>query len=57
LQAEDLFKPFKKGNRAHDGEGAGSGLAIVKHAVTLHKGSIEVGRSALGGARFSMKFS
>jgi signal transduction histidine kinase len=56
-EALELFKPFNKGKRARDGEGAGLGLTIVKNAVALHKGSIEVGRSALGGARFSLKFS
>jgi signal transduction histidine kinase len=56
FEADDLFKPFKTGKRTYDGEGAGLGLAIVKQAVALHKGSIEVGRSALGGARFSLKF-
>ena len=56
-EALELFKPFNKGKRARDGEGAGLGLTIVKNAVALHRGSIEVGRSALGGARFSLKFS
>jgi signal transduction histidine kinase len=56
-EADEMFKPFKKGRPSYDGEGAGLGLTIVQHAVSLHKGTIEVGRSALGGARFSLKFS
>jgi signal transduction histidine kinase len=50
---ERLFKPFHRGQTSADG--VGLGLAIVKNAVTLHSGSIEVGRSLLGGARFSLR--
>jgi two-component system sensor histidine kinase QseC len=50
----ELLQPFKKGRDS--GEGAGLGLAIVKQAVDLHRGRIEVGRSAGGGARFSLTF-
>jgi two-component system, OmpR family, sensor histidine kinase QseC len=45
-----LFEPFARGTSS--AEGSGLGLAVVKAAVDLHRGSIEVGRSALGGARF-----
>jgi two-component system, OmpR family, sensor histidine kinase QseC len=48
----DLLQPFKKG--AASSEGAGLGLAIVKQAVDLHEGTLAIGRSALGGARFSV---
>jgi two-component system sensor histidine kinase QseC len=50
----DLLQPFKKGYAA--GGGAGLGLTIVKQAVELHHGQIEVGRSSSGGARFSLTF-
>jgi signal transduction histidine kinase len=53
--AEQLFQPFQRGNQA--GEGAGLGLAIVRQAVQMHGGAIEVGRSSLGGARFTVRFS
>ena len=32
------------------------GLAIVKQAVELHHGRIEIGRSLSGGARFTLRF-
>jgi signal transduction histidine kinase len=51
---ERLFKPFERGN-SHT-EGAGLGLAIVKAAVDLHRGSIDVTNSPLGGARFTLRF-
>jgi signal transduction histidine kinase len=50
-----LFQPFRKGNPS--GEGAGLGLTIVRQAVELHRGSIQVGRSPLGGAMFRLQFA
>jgi signal transduction histidine kinase len=50
----DLLQPFKKGRAAT--EGSGLGLAIVKQAVDLHNGVLQIGRSASGGARFSLTF-
>ena len=50
-----LFEPFQRGN--HSKEGAGLGLTIVQRAVDLHRGSIEVGRSRLGGAMFNLRFA
>jgi signal transduction histidine kinase len=50
-----LFEPFHKGNAAT--EGAGLGLTIVRRAVDLHGGSIDVGRSRLGGAVFHVRFA
>ena len=52
---EQLFEPFHRGPTSADG--VGLGLTIVRNAVTLHSGSIEVGRSLLGGARFSLRFA
>jgi nitrogen-specific signal transduction histidine kinase len=42
-----------KGTQA---EGVGLGLAIVEAAVDLHHGSIDMGRSPFGGARFTLRF-
>jgi signal transduction histidine kinase len=50
----DLFEPFRKGKSST--EGAGLGLTIVRRAIELHGGSIETGRSALGGAMFIWRF-
>jgi signal transduction histidine kinase len=50
----DLLQPFKKG--AASSEGAGLGLAIVKQAVDLHHGTLKIGQSAAGGARFALIF-
>jgi signal transduction histidine kinase len=53
--AERLFQPFERGETGADGSGLG--LAIVKIAVDLHRGSIKVGRSPLGGAEFVLRFN
>lgn len=49
---ESVFRPFHTTKPA--GEGTGLGLAIAQAAATEHDGSIEVGRSPLGGARFTL---
>jgi two-component system, OmpR family, sensor histidine kinase QseC len=50
--SSELVQPFKKGRESS--EGAGLGLAIVRHAVELHRGKLEIGRSAGGGAKFAV---
>ena len=53
---DQLFQPFRKGNSAS--AGSGLGLTIVRQAVELHRGSIQVGRSSsLGGAMFKLSFA
>jgi signal transduction histidine kinase len=52
--SRELLQPFKKGRAS--GEGAGLGLAIVRQAVDLHRGNLEIGRSSLGGAKFTLTF-
>jgi len=49
---EKIFEPFY--TRRIDGTGLG--LAIVKQMMTEHNGSIEVGKSSLGGAKFTITF-
>ncbi|AGF79043.1 PAS domain S-box [Desulfocapsa sulfexigens DSM 10523] len=49
---EKIFEPFY--TRRVDGTGLG--LAIVKQMMTEHNGSIEVGKSSLGGAKFTVNF-
>jgi two-component system, OmpR family, sensor histidine kinase QseC len=53
--SDRLFQPFRKGDPST--EGAGLGLAIVRRAVELHRGSIQVSRSSLGGAMFKLCFA
>ncbi len=50
---EDLQMPFRRGLSANGG--AGLGLAIVRQAAELHGGTLEVGVSSLGGARFVVR--
>jgi signal transduction histidine kinase len=57
LAVEDparLFEPYERG--ATQSDGSGLGLAVVKAVIDLHRGSIEVGRSSLGGSRFILSF-
>jgi two-component system, NtrC family, sensor kinase len=49
-----IFLPFQTTKRS--GEGTGLGLAIAQAAVAEHDGTIEVGSSPLGGARFTVAF-
>jgi signal transduction histidine kinase len=51
-----IFERFVRldGARARDAGGSGLGLAIVAEIVTAHGGTITVGSSPLGGARFEV---
>ncbi|NII10571.1 HAMP domain-containing sensor histidine kinase [Oleiagrimonas sp. C23AA] len=50
---ERIFDPFFSRREG----GIGLGLTIVQQIVQAHGGCIEVGRGALGGAEFAMRFS
>jgi two-component system, OmpR family, sensor kinase len=56
--SEQLFARFVRGSGPADtspADGAGLGLAIVKAVATGHGGDVEAGRSAAGGARFTVR--
>jgi two-component system phosphate regulon sensor histidine kinase PhoR len=56
IPKEDLprvFERFYKGDKARAGEGTGMGLAIAKHVVEAHGGSIWVRSQEGNGSTFS----
>jgi two-component system, OmpR family, sensor kinase len=55
---EQIFARFVRGSGPADvstGSGTGLGLAIVKAVATAHGGTVEVGGSPHGGARFTVR--
>jgi two-component system OmpR family sensor kinase len=54
-ERERVFDRFYRGRQAPSG-GSGLGLAIVRQIVTLHGGSITLGRSPSGGLLVSARF-
>jgi signal transduction histidine kinase len=54
---KSIFEPFHRLDRSRDRStgGFGLGLAIVRRAITSQGGSVEVGDSPTGGARFTLK--
>lgn len=51
-----IFEPFARleSSRSRETGGYGLGLAIVKQIASLHRGTVTVGESDLGGSRFSI---
>lgn len=56
-ERERIFEPFHRLDRSRDRAtgGFGLGLSIARKAIELHGGTIKVGQSLLGGARFVMR--
>ena len=55
---DQIFERFVRGEGPADiaaGGGSGLGLAIVRAVAESHGGTVEAGRSQLGGARFSVE--
>jgi two-component system, OmpR family, sensor histidine kinase PrrB len=54
-QRERIFEPFVRAE-GREAPGSGLGLALVAQQARQHGAEVEVGRSPLGGARFSVRF-
>ncbi|MEA2128372.1 MAG: two-component system, OmpR family, sensor histidine kinase PrrB [Solirubrobacteraceae bacterium] len=52
---ERIFEPFVRANGSQ-APGSGLGLALVAQQIRHHGATIDVSRSPLGGARFSVRF-
>jgi PAS domain S-box-containing protein len=50
-----LFEPFHRASNVGDIQGTGLGLAVVKNAVDLHGGQIQVGRVQPQGTCFTVR--
>ncbi len=52
---ERIFDRFVRGDSNSPGGGSGLGLAIVRAVAERHGGTVEVGQSDTGGARFTVR--
>jgi two-component system sensor histidine kinase PhoQ len=58
ISAEDAATLFQRGKRADESvPGQGIGLAVVRETVELYRGTLDVGRSALGGAELRVELA
>ncbi|BDX04604.1 two-component system sensor histidine kinase EnvZ [Planctobacterium marinum] len=48
-EIEDLFQPFKQGDKARGSTGSGLGLAIIKRIVDMHGGTVQLKNHPEGG--------
>lgn len=55
-ERDAIFDRFSRGSTAA-GDGSGLGLALVAQQAALHGGSVEVGTSDAGGARFTVRLA
>ena len=51
---KQLFEPFHRGDNVQNISGTGLGLSVLKKAVDLHKGKIEVESEINGGSSFKV---
>ena len=54
-EAESLFRRGKRADESVPGQGIG--LAVVRETVELYRGTLDVGRSALGGAELRVELA
>lgn len=55
ITSEEAANLFRRGSRADESvPGQGIGLAVVRETVELYQGTLEVGRSPLGGAQLTV---
>jgi two-component system sensor histidine kinase PhoQ len=58
ITAEEAETLFQRGKRADESvPGQGIGLAVVREIVELYRGTLDVGRSALGGAELRVELA
>lgn len=58
ITAEEAATLFRRGKRADESvPGQGIGLAVVRETVELYRGSLDVGRSDLGGAELRVELA
>ncbi len=55
IDKRHVFKKFRDGAKM-EGKGIGLGLYICKKIIEVHNGTISVGNSSLGGAKFIVRF-
>ena len=54
-ERQRVLEPFTRGAEATRTEGTGLGLAIVAQQVALHRGTLELGESPVGGLRATVR--
>jgi signal transduction histidine kinase len=55
LDADNRPVRFRKGDAQRSGS-TGLGLSMIYEVVENHRGTVEIGRSSLGGARIAISF-